>query len=151
MYVPRERSDYYTDDELFGHDVADVFPATSFDIEEAGKCLALGRGTGCVFHLMRVMEILLRHLGGRLGIPYAPSWESYITQITNRIKMKHRAKGIKWKRDEKYFTDVLGDLEAVKIAWRNPTMHVRSVHTLEEAENIFRAVRTFAKRLAERP
>jgi hypothetical protein len=96
------------------------------------------------------MELLLRHLGNLMQIPYAPSWEAYITQITSKIKMKHRTKGIRWKRDEKFFSEILGDLEAVKIAWRNPTMHVRSVHTLEEAENIFRAVKTFARRLAER-
>jgi hypothetical protein len=150
LYVPRERSRYYTDNALFGDLVSRAFPETAYDIEEAGKCLALGRGTGCVFHLMRVMEILLRYVASLLKISYVPSWEAYISQISNRVAAKYKTKNARWKKNEAFFTDVLGELTAVKIAWRNPTMHVRAVHTVEEAENIFRAVQSFAKRLAER-
>lgn len=151
FYVPKERRHYYTNRLLFGSEAENAFPGASFDIEECGKCLALGRGTTCVFHLMRIMEILLKDLGKKLRIPYAPSWESYLSQIEKRISAKHRTKGIQWKRDEPYYTDLLGDLRAVKIAWRNPTMHVRRNYALEEAEDVFRAVRTFARRLSSRP
>jgi hypothetical protein len=150
LYVPSERVLYYEAVDLFGPDVRAIFPSIGYDLEEAGKCLALSRGTAAVFHLMRIMETLLKHLGKLLSIPYAPSWESYIKQITSKIAAKHRTKGVRWKRDEPFFMDILGDLQSVKIAWRNPTMHVRSKYTLEEAEDIFRAVRTFAQRLAER-
>ncbi len=46
--------------------------------------------------------------------------------------------------------DIAGDLMTVKIAWRNPTMHIVRHYSAEEAEEVFRAVRTFMKRLAER-
>jgi hypothetical protein len=135
---------------LFGAAVAASFPQAIFDIEEAGKCLAFERGTACAFHLMRVMEVGLRHLAKELGITYAPSWESYITQINARIAGKHKQKGVRWKRDEPYFTEILGDLVTVKVAWRNPTMHVRRKYTPEEATDMFGAVKTLLRRMADR-
>jgi hypothetical protein len=150
LYITTDMALFYEKTDLFGPNVRELFPETSYDIEEAGKCLATSRGTACVFHLMRVMEILLRRISKLLGIPYAPSWEAYIKQIADRIKAKHRTKGVQWKRDEPFFTDVLGGLEAIKIAWRNPTMHVRGEYTLEEAEDVFRAVRRLAQHLADR-
>src|SRR5580704_15527436 len=51
----------------FGEDILKKFDPARDDIEEAGKCLAYGRGTGCVFHLMRVMEVGLRALAASLN------------------------------------------------------------------------------------
>lgn len=141
---------FYTDPNLFGNEVAEKFVASITDVEEAGKCLALGRGTACVFHLMRVVEVGLKSLAKQLGIPYAPSWESYIKQINDRIGAKHKKKGIVWKRDETYFKEIAGDLLTVKVAWRNPTMHVVRTYTPEEAEQVFLAVRTLMQRIAKR-
>jgi hypothetical protein len=135
---------------LFGQLVNDKFPASIDDIEEAGKCIALGRGTGAVMHLMRVMEVGLKSLGRMLTIPYAPSWESYLKQISDKIGAKRRIKGIKWKRDEPYFRDISGDLLVIKQAWRNPTMHIDRKYAPEEAIEIFRAVKALMQRLASR-
>jgi hypothetical protein len=66
------------------------------------------------------------------------------------VNEKHKHKGIKWKRDEPFFKEVLGDLQAIKIAWRNPTMHIVRRYSVDEADDIFRAVRNFTKRLAPR-
>lgn len=107
---------YFREKCLFGEKVENDFSSASLDIEEAGKCLALGRPTASVFHLMRVMEVGLKALAKALAIPYAPSWESYITQIDTKITEKHKRKGIKWKRDEPGFRDVLGNLQSIKIA-----------------------------------
>jgi hypothetical protein len=149
LYVPPERAKFYEPGKpIFGTDIADKFPSAIFDIEEAGKCLALGRGTACVFHLMRVMEVCLRSLAKGLNIPYAPSWESYLRQIETNITEKHKKKSRAWKREEPFYRDSGGDLQMVKIAWRNPTMHIVRVYTPEEAEDVFRAVRTFMQRLA---
>ena len=135
---------------LFGQDVFDKFGDATDDIEGAGNCLALGQGTACVLHLMRVMEVGLKALAKLLAIPYAPSWESYIAQITTRIGAKHKTKGVKWKRDEPFFRDLNGDLIAIKQSWRNPTMHVGRKYQPDEAEEIFRAVKRFMNRLVER-
>ncbi|MGB7077607.1 MAG: hypothetical protein WBD53_10495 [Xanthobacteraceae bacterium] len=133
---------------LLGQDVVDKFPLAVTDIEDAGKGLSFGLGTSSVFHSMRVMESGLKALARLLEIPYAPSWESYLKQINDKITEKHKDKTPEWKTDEPLFRDLSGDLQAVKIAWRNPTMHVVRSYSIEEAEGIFRAVKTFMQRLA---
>jgi hypothetical protein len=140
---------FSTKEPLFGERVADRFPRSTRDIEEAGKCLALNRATACVFHLMRVMEVGLRSVASGLGIPYAPSWESYIAQIQTKIDEKHSKKGRKWQRQEPFFRDVLAHLHAIKIAWRNPTMHIVNHYTPEQGQEVFNAVRGFMRHLAE--
>lgn len=150
MFVEPDKSRFYTESSLLGPEVAERFPSAIDDIEEAGKCLAFGVGTACVFHLMRVMEVGLKHLAAKLGIPYAPSWESYLLQINARIQAKHRTKGIKWKRDEPIYRDLAGDLQTVKIAWRNPTMHIVRRYDPDQAQEVFTAVRQFMKDMASR-
>jgi len=148
--VDPDKEKFFKDVQPFGEVLANAFPQLATDIEEAAKCLALDRGTATVFHLMRVMEEGLKALAKLLGIPYAPSWEAYITQISSKIETKHKKKGIKWKKDEPFFKDILGTLVAVKIAWRNPTMHIVRTYQPNEAEDVFKAVRTFMQKLANR-
>jgi hypothetical protein len=123
-------------------------PAAIDDIEEAGKCLALGRATACVLHTMRILEVGLKALAKALNIPYAPSWESYLKQISDQIAAKHKNKTTKWKREEKFYRDLSGDLLLVKQAWRNPTMHIDRKYGIDEAEQIFNAAKIFMQRLA---
>jgi hypothetical protein len=44
------------------------FPAAIYEIDEAGKCLALGRSTAAVFHLMRAMEIGIKGVSRCIGV-----------------------------------------------------------------------------------
>jgi hypothetical protein len=150
LRVSPEFSKYYSTPQPFGPEVADRFPSAIQDIEQGAKVLAYGAGTATVFHMMRIMEVGLRSLAGALKIPYAPSWESYLIQIEKKITAKHRTKGIQWKRDEPFFRDVAGDLQMVKIAWRNPTMHIVRHYNQDEAEDVFRGVKRFMNRLAEK-
>ncbi len=102
----RVRTEYIrfvTERPLFHTSVYDKFPTAIRDIEDGGKSLGYELGTACVFHMMRVMEVGLKALGNALGIPYAPTWESYLRQIEAKITAQHKTKGIKWKRDEAYF------------------------------------------------
>lgn len=146
FHVKAERAPYYDNPTPFGIEVSAAYPTARDDIEAAGKCLALEQGTAAVFHLMGVMEIGLRSLGHALGIPYAPSWESYIRQITTNMGVEHKKKPDDWKENEDFYRDLLGDLVAVKNAWRNPTIHVKRKYLPDEAEEVFRAARTFMKR-----
>ena len=132
----------------FDEPVFAAFPSVIMDVEDAGKCLALSQPTACVFHLTRIMEAGLKALAGPLGIPYAPSWESYLKQIKAKIEEKHADKLPAWKRKEAFYRDVAGDLQIVKLAFRNPTMHIVRHYTTDEAEEIYRAVRGLMKRLA---
>jgi hypothetical protein len=151
LHIPSEKMVLYEQKEpLFGLKIMEVFPTAITDIQEAGKCLALGRATACVFHLMRVMEVGLKALAKGLGIPYAPSWESYLRQIETKITEKHSQKTKGWKKLEPFYRDIAGDIQLVKIAWRNPTMHIVRSYSPEEAEDTLRAVRAFMQRLQDR-
>ena len=114
MLSASDKRNYLPKEPLFGAQVFDRFAIANDDIAEAGKCLALERGTATVFHLMRVMEVGLRALGKELGIPYAPSWESYIKQLESLLDGKNYDKLTaeqKAKRD--FYRDVLGDLTSI--------------------------------------
>lgn len=52
--------------------------------------------------------------------------------------------------DRAFFEDVYVSLDAVRVAWRNTTMHVETKYTDDEAEHIFVAVKGFMKKLARR-
>jgi hypothetical protein len=149
-WVPPGMAQYYLRPQPFGSKVNDRFPQAIDDIEDAGKCLALGQGTATVLHLMRVMEVGLKALAAisELGISYAPSWEAYLNQISKKIGDPHRQKTPEWIKLEPLMRDVSGDLLTVKQAFRNPTMHVDRKYGPEEAEEIYKAVRRFMERLA---
>lgn len=150
MMMPFERVKYFEPKApLFGQQVEDRFPEASEDIEDAGRCLAFGQGTATVMHLMRVAEVGLKALASALKLPYAPSWESYLALIQKQIAAKHGSKSVNWKKSEKFFRDVSGDLMTIKQAWRNPTMHVDRKYYPDEAEVIFGAIRTLMQTLAE--
>ncbi len=148
--VRSELVKYVLDRPLFDKEVYDAFPSAIRDIEDGGKALAFELGTASAFHMMRVMEHGLKSLAALLQIPFAPSWEAHISEIEKRINAKYKTKGVRWKRDEPYFRELLGDLQSVKIAWRNPTMHIERHYSPEEAEDVLRAVRTFMSRLSQK-
>lgn len=149
LFIPESKRQFIEDKQPFGEQVSTAFPSAIYDIEEAGKCLGLARSTACLFHLMRVMEVGLKVVARELGIPYAPSWESYLKQITNLINRDWKDKEPEWKTNESLFRELLGDLQTVKIAWRNPTMHIVRTYTEEEAGQVYGAVRMFMLHLAK--
>jgi hypothetical protein len=144
-----ERDHYEVNTPPFGMVVFDRFPIAIDDVAEASRCLALERGTAAVFHLMRVMESGLRALGRELGIPYAPSWDSYITQLDNLLSgKKYDTLTSDQKAKRPFYQAVLGDLISIKSAWRNPTMHIVSSYDVPQATRIFEAVKGLMQHLA---
>jgi hypothetical protein len=130
-----------------GEEVIAQFPEITFDIEEAGKCLALERGTACVFHLMRIMEAGLRTVAKALTVDVLSnrSWDSMLKKMHAAIEAQHA-------RDEwtDFYNEIVAKGYAVKDAWRNPTMHIEKKYTPEEAKDIFHAVRGFLRHLASK-
>lgn len=138
----------YSEPAPFGAEVFERFPSAIQDLQDAGKCLALDQGTATVFHLMRVMEVGLKVLSRELDIPYAPSWESHLSQIQTKIGERHASKSRTWKKKEPIFKEMAGDLTAIKLCWRNPTMHIVRSYEPGEAREIFMAVQRFMQRMA---
>jgi hypothetical protein len=150
MYCPSEKAYYYFNSlKIFGETVIEKFPSIITDIEEAGKCYAVGRNTAAVFHLCRVVEVGLRALGKSLNIPELnPTWETILKKCDVELSKPIKDRAVLWKTDDIFFSEATANLRAVKSAWRNPTMHVGSKYTDEEAENIFSAIKGFMKHLA---
>jgi hypothetical protein len=145
MYLPADKLPYYHEAALFGDDVETKLPTVSGDIAEAGRCFALGRHTATVFHLMRVLEAAVQEFGRSLGITINPRdmWDTILRQVQAAIPaMPHGARRAACE-------GLYAALNAVRIAWRNPTMHgVDRTYTEEEAEQIWNCTRAFLVQLA---
>lgn len=139
------REIYMVETDLFGELVAENFPSAAFDIAEASRCLALARGTACVFHLMRVMELVLRGLMKDMGEPYN---EAVHTDWSKMLaKCNQHASGASGPK-QKFYRDAVTHLSSVKWSWRNPTMHPSDKYTEEEAEAVWNSVRAFVRHVA---
>ncbi|HVB53481.1 MAG TPA: hypothetical protein VNF24_04735 [Candidatus Acidoferrales bacterium] len=149
---PREK-DLYGHAAPFGNEVADAFPSAAYDIEEAAKCLALERATACVFHLVRVLEVGLHELGAALGVPDLemqanPTWEAVLAKCDKELAKPAKSRDPKWESQAEFFAEAVAQLRAVKVAWRNPTMHVDRVYDPSRAEDIWGSVRAYMRHLA---
>lgn len=142
-YVHPDDVAYYDHVNHFA-DARKKLPNIDGDCLEAGKCLALGRYTASVFHLMRVMEFCVIELGNKLGILNATekTWGQLTNEMDNSIKKNSDKAG------QAEYATVLSHLNVVRLAWRNPTMHPKSSYSKEEAQEIFRHVQTFCRSLS---
>jgi hypothetical protein len=139
----QEKSLYAPTQSLFGTSVETAFPKLSEDIVEAAKCLALGRSTASVFHLMRTMEGAVQALSVQLSIADPlREWGKLLSDISPRVEaMPKGGQRNAWSEN---FTL----LYHVKQAWRNDTMHPKQTYTEDEARSIYAAVRSFMQNLA---
>ena len=142
--------EFYRADQLFGSKVADRFPEAGEDIAEAGKCLALDRGTACVMHLQRVLECGLDALGKAVGVVKPMrDWGKYVEEIAKELERSFKASGARTP-DEQFYAESYVTFDAIRRAWRNPSMHVEKTHTPDQAEAIFVSSKSFMQHLATR-
>ena len=129
-----------------------AFPSAQYDIQESARCLALGRETATVLHLMRVLEIGLAALAARFRVSFDHrNWENIIGDIEKEIKniSTGQSKPSDWKTQEQLFADVAKEFRYLKNAWRNHAMHAREKYTSSEAKGIFQHVSGLMKALEE--
>jgi hypothetical protein len=123
------------------------FPASLDNIEEASRCLALGRHTACVYHLSGVVQDALEALGRRLGVkldPMSDTWNTIIVKVDKAIAANTATTPKKsWKKREVFYSELVSDIRAMKNAWRNPTMHFRRNYTDEQATKVYLRVQEF--------
>jgi hypothetical protein len=152
--IPGDHRDYYEQKlPLFGPTVQEEFPSAGFDIEEAGKCFALGRYTACVMHLMRVLEVGMDALKVETGIAsYSPTWKVALDQILKTTSTKNeKDKTPEERAKDGFIRDAVHYLTGVKDAVRNPVMHkVARTYTDETAKEVIASVRAFMRHLATR-
>ncbi|SED60060.1 hypothetical protein SAMN05444161_3560 [Rhizobiales bacterium GAS191] len=149
LYEPKEP--------LFGSDVSSGFSSATYEIDEAGKCLALGRSTASVFHLMRILEIGIKASSACLSIPdpikdAERNWGVMLRKFKDEMDRRNNVAQPRWNThtDKDFFAEIYASLDAVRNVWRNAAMHVETKYTVEEADHILGAVRGFMKKLASR-
>jgi hypothetical protein len=125
-----------------------AYPNSAFEIEEACKCLALGRQTACVFHCMRALEHGIKALCKLLSIPDATkpadkNWGKILDAVRAKTEEKWpkntRAPDSKGAQIEALYVT----LDAIKNPWRNATMHVETIYAPHEALHIARCTGMF--------
>lgn len=132
----------YDEIEPFGKAVATAFPNSAEDIESAAKCLALEQPTACIFHLMRAMEAGVGALCTRVGISNPDrEWGKLLSDLHKAIEKMPAGK------ERNQWSEAHANLYHVKQAWRNETMHPKQTYTIEQANEVFRATRTFMSQL----
>ncbi|MES2282939.1 MAG: hypothetical protein V4542_16110 [Pseudomonadota bacterium] len=152
MILPPDKLHLYAPSTpIYGLNIRSKFPSATYDIDEASKCVALGRSTAAVFHLMRVIEVSLKAIAKHLGAkqPNNPNWGSWLVEINREIEKRSPVGSKKWV-DNDFFQDVYHRLDAIKDAQRNPTLHTETVHTEGEALLIFQVTEAFMQKIASK-
>jgi HEPN domain-containing protein len=158
LYIPPNRILYYEQNnesdaskyQLLSPKAKKKFAKSIEDAEEAAKCIALGRYTASVFHLMRVMERGVQRLGRKLKITIPveeKDWGAISSHINGALKRLPNSTPPE-KRIHSRYAKAAVYVDNVRESWRNPTMHPKETYTEEEAENAFRFVKQFMEYLA---
>ena len=147
--LPSETAKFYAKGEVvFGDEVVKTFSDTQDDFEEAAKCLALSRGTACVFHLMRIMESAIHDLGNKLGFTIKDKNDKFLPWGILVANMEGKTKTLTSQAEISKWTEVRLHLHALSMVWRNPTMHPKKYYTVEQAHEILVASTQFLRNLA---
>jgi hypothetical protein len=156
LAIEPSRADLYRQESpLFGSETAEKFPSIAYDIEEAGKCLALDRSTASAFHAIRCLEAGLRAISRCLGIPDPTkgsdrSWANLLRAIKAEMDKRWPNSSHRMTGDGRYFEEAYGALSGIQNPWRNATMHLDQKYTTEEAQHVLDMVGGFMRKLASR-
>ncbi len=133
---------------IFGDSVDGAFPSSAQDIAEAGRCMAAGRWTAAVMHLMRALETPLSCLAVDAGVAAGANWNKSLNEIESKLRaVSARDHG---KAAEQWAAEAAVQFRAIKNAWRNHAMHSRTFYEEERANEIFQSVRALLRHLATR-
>lgn len=155
LEVPMRARDLYTQPiPLFGEGVTLKFPTAAYDVEEAGKCLALDRSTASAFHSIRCLEAGIRAMARCLGIPDPTKgsdrgWFKLLGAIQKELDRRWPPSA-RLSGDGRFFEEAHAALAAMQNPWRNATMHLDQKYTDEEARHVFEVVKGFMTKLASR-
>lgn len=138
---------YFENPKLFGDQVFAAFPSATDDIAEAGTCLALERATACVMHLMRASEVALKALANSVGAGRQSDWGGYIREIYKELEKQVKAAGAATS-DHQFYAEAAAQIDNVKRARRNPSMHVDKSYSQPRAEEILLATKSLMSHLA---
>jgi hypothetical protein len=153
---PAKAQFYDPSSPLFGASVAEKFPSLSYEIDEAGKCLAFDRSTASVFHSVRCLEAGIGALSRCLGIPDPTkgadrTWGRLLGAMKTAMDSRWPPNNLDREGpDARLFERAYAALAAMMNPYRNETMHLAAKYTEEEARHIFDVVKGFMIAVASR-
>ena len=158
VFISVDSSDarYYAEPRRDWEAVIERFPQSVSDIEEAGRCYALRRYAGCVFHCMQVVEHGLLALGTFMGVTDPKSGFTAVSnELTRVLGIKYQDRSDFQRQHYEFFEQINGTVQAMRSAWRNKIDHAQGVAHLMTADftphvamEIYMATRGFMRRLA---
>jgi hypothetical protein len=161
VYVDAEYYGHVNNDAVLGEDIKKAFPSATFDLREAGNCIAVDSGTAAVFHLMRAVEWGVRALCVDLGVLDVPrrnatipiefaEWDKILDQLYPAVQKKvdALAPGVAKQDTQEFYFTILHDIRGFKDAFRNHVMHTRKVYKQKEAVSVLAFVGKFFELLS---
>lgn len=146
--VPKERASYCAPDWLVDSRIYNHFPQAWQEFQAAGKCYAYGEGTACAFHLNRALEWGLKTLAVKLGKRFdRNSWETHLKDIDKELEARYGTAGPRT-QEERFYSEAASQFGHLKVAWRNPTMHIEAKYDDKEALYLLTTVEKFIDHLA---
>lgn len=151
--VPPSKRHLFADGKHFGDLVADQFPGLAFNINEAGKCMALGRWTASTFHSILCLEGAIRALTRHLQIPdpttgAARNWSAIGRSVNDEMQRRWPPRGGASDPNFKKIDRVFGALRALQNPYRNETMHLSASYSESEAAFHFEVVKGILREVA---
>jgi hypothetical protein len=149
MLLPNDKVAFWKNEKPFGENVAEKFKKATEDLKEAGKCLAAGRSTAAVFHLMRVMEVGLHRLAARfkVGGLTGKTWGTVIGEIEDVLRPRKR--NPRTKNAAVAHDPAIAYFRSAKDGWRDRVCHSNVVYSEPQAEHVYSATKGFMTELAE--
>lgn len=148
--IPLSKRQYLeTQEPPFGEAVDRAFPGTRDDLEEAGKCLAFGLPTACVFHLMRAAEgaaaVVVKSFGGEThkddGEPI--TFGGFFNQVRDRVLAMPRG------REKDAWNKLSGFMSSLNRGDRTKVAHPGQFYSEPQAERLFALTRSFMEEAEE--
>jgi hypothetical protein len=161
FYLDASEAALFVQSRHYGEDVAQAFESTLEDIDEAANCLAFERGTACVFHLTRVLQVGLYALASDLGVkPANRNWGLVIKDLDEEIKTRRTAgpgqsasdeQKQRWRDDNEFYASAAMHFDHLLQAYRNNAIHkAGKMYPPHKARSLFDHTRDFMKHLATR-
>lgn len=140
--IPPNRHHLFEDGKHFGDAVAERFPSLTFNINEAGKCMALVRWTAGAFHSILCLEAAIRAVARHLGVPdpttgVGRNWSQVSRTVEDAMNAKWPDKADKMRSEYVRIERIYAALKSTINPYRNETMHLSSRYDENEAALIF--------------
>jgi len=146
--IPRNKVSHCDPNWLVGTEIYTHFPSAWSEFQAAGRCYAFGENTACAFHLQRALEWGLKSLAVRLGRRFDRNgWEKHLEDIEKELTARYKAE-VSRSKEEKFYSETATQFGHMKVAWRNPTMHVEAKYDEKEAHYLLTTIEKFMDHLA---